>query len=42
MKRCGGAEDLKGIAALFASDVCALITGKTLAAEWWSHEPADQ
>jgi len=27
-------EDLKGIAALFASDVCALITGQTLAADW--------
>jgi gluconate 5-dehydrogenase len=34
MKRCGGAEDLKGIAALFASDICALITGQTLAADW--------
>jgi len=27
-------EDLKGIAALFASDVCALITGQTLAGDW--------
>ena len=27
-------EDLKGIAALFASDVCALIAGQTLAAVW--------
>jgi len=26
-------EDLKGPAALFASDVCALITGQTLAAD---------
>ncbi len=33
MRRGGGAEDLKGVAALFASDACAFITGQTLAVD---------
>jgi len=33
MKKVGGAEDLKGVTALFASDACAFITGQTLAVD---------
>src|SRR5271166_3539881 len=33
MRRGGGAEDLKGVIALFASDACAFITGQTLAVD---------
>ncbi len=33
MNRGGGAEDLKGVTALFASDACAFITGQTLAVD---------
>ena len=33
LKRVGGAEDLKGITALLASDACAFITGQTIAVD---------
>jgi NAD(P)-dependent dehydrogenase (short-subunit alcohol dehydrogenase family) len=33
LKRVGGPEDLKGIAALFASDACAFITGQIVAVD---------
>jgi NAD(P)-dependent dehydrogenase (short-subunit alcohol dehydrogenase family) len=33
MKKVGGAEDLKGVTALFATDACAFITGQTLAVD---------
>src|SRR5258706_5929333 len=33
MRRGGGAEDLKGVTALFSSDACAFITGQTLAVD---------
>jgi len=33
MKKVGGAEDLKGVVALFATEACAFITGQTLAVD---------
>lgn len=33
MKRAGGPEDLKGVAALLATDACAFITGQTIAVD---------
>ena len=33
LKRVGGPEDLKGIAALFATDACAFITGQIVAVD---------
>jgi NAD(P)-dependent dehydrogenase (short-subunit alcohol dehydrogenase family) len=33
MKRVGGPEDLKGVAALFASDACSFITGQVIAVD---------
>jgi gluconate 5-dehydrogenase len=33
MNRGGGPEELKGVAALLASDACAFITGQTIAVD---------